>query len=111
MNYEKFKWQPLVGAENEIEPLIDVVQMGDGVEQRQAKGLRNYRSSFQNLKFLGEKAEIEEISAFLLRHFLSAFHFEFDGQLFLVRKDGAFKKSAKGAGVYELTVSFVEVVR
>lgn len=111
MTYEKFKWCPLIGAEKEIEPLIDVIKMGDGIEQRQKKGLREYQSSFQNLKFVGEKAEIDEISAFLLRHFLSAFHFDFDGELFLVRKDGPFKKTPKGAGVYELTVSFVEVVR
>ena len=111
MNYETFKWIPLVEAEEEIEPLIDIIQLGNGVEQRQAKGLRRYRTLFNDQKFISNEAEIDEIAAFLMRHLTQPFYYNIGGKRYLVRKDGPFKIIRKGADIAELTASFVEVVR
>ncbi|MGL4674969.1 MAG: phage tail protein [Wohlfahrtiimonas sp.] len=111
MSYETFKWIPLLGASKETEDLIDTINLGDGVEQRQDKGLRKTIENFPDLKFIASKAEIKEMTAFLLRHRISPFYFDFDGEVFLVRKDGPHKVVPKGAGLSELSVSFIEVVR
>lgn len=108
---ETFKWCPLLGASKETDDLIDIISLGDGVEQRQDKGLRKSIGKFPDLKFIAKKAEIKEMTAFLLRNRISPFQFDFDGELFLVRKDGPHKVVPKGAGLSELTVSFIEVVR
>ncbi len=111
MIYETFKWIPLLGASKETEGLIDIISFGDGVEQRQDKGLKKNIEKLPDLKFIANKAEIKEMTAFLLRHRISPFYFDFDGEVFLVRKDGPHKVVPKGAGLSELSVSFIEVVR
>lgn len=108
---ETFKWCPLLGAFKETEDLIGIISLGDGIEQRQDKGLRKSIEKFSDLKFIASKAEIKEMTAFLLRHRISPFYFDFDGEIFLVRKDGPHKVVPKGAGLSELSVSFIEVVR
>lgn len=108
---ETFTWSPRVDATQETEPLIDIIQFGDGVEQRQKKGLRDHINKFSDLKFVADEAEIKQMTAFLLRHVISAFYFNFAGTRYLVRKDGPHSVVHKGAGIAELTVSFIEVVR
>lgn len=111
MSYETFKWIPLVDAEQEIEPLADIIQFGDGVEQRQEKGLRKYINSFNDQKFASSEAEIIEIRDFLKKHLITPFYYTIMGETYLVRKDGPMKIIRKGAENAELTVSFIEVVR
>lgn len=108
---ETFTWSPRVDATQEVEPLIDIIQFGDGVEQRQKKGLKDHINKFPDLKFVSDEAEINQMTAFLLRHVISPFYFNFGGVQYLVRKDGPHKVVHKGAGISELSVSFIEVVR
>ena len=111
MSYETFKWIPLVDAEQDIEPQVDVIKLGDGVEQRQEKGLRKYINTFNDQKFASSEAEIIEMRDFLKKQLTTPFYYTIMGETYLVRKDGPMKIIRKGAEIAELTVSFIEVVR
>ncbi|MBS7815933.1 phage tail protein [Wohlfahrtiimonas chitiniclastica] len=111
MGYRVFRWCPRIDAVQEVEPLLNIIQFGDGIEQRQLKGLRLHRNKFPDLKFVAKKEEINEITDFLLLHITKPFWFSFQGKQYLVRKDGPYKLVHKSKDICELTVSFVEVMK
>lgn len=111
MSKEEFKWSPLVGAEIEIDDRVIIFSAGDGYEQRRRDGINSEITSYNGFKFLGHKDEIFEIRDFLRRQGRSkSFILDIpDHDKILMRLNSPIKMIGKGAGNYELTVSFIQV--
>lgn len=89
---------------------VRTVQFGDGYEQRQPKSLRP-KTQIWSVQKTGKKALIDEIKAFFdARRGVQAFYWTPPGRTRLLVKVSEYREVPKGAGVWQLSWDFEEVL-
>jgi len=109
---EIFTWCPRVDPQGSVTHRVLSAKFGDGYEQAAADGINTAMQSWP-LSFVGREAVILPIKAFLDRHgswqsFLWTPPLGEEGSY---RTDNGYQLTPRGAGAYELAVTFKQVAK